>query len=110
MVSVLPSGAARATAAAETVPPAPSRLSTTIGWPSRLLSPSATMRAVMSMLAPGVKPCISVIGRPCEIAGAGNAAAADKPARAVRRVIGLVIIVSPIFDVVIPGRAQREPG
>ena len=50
---VEPSGGALATASVPRLPLAPALLSTTIGWPVRLASLSATMRAMMSGVEPG---------------------------------------------------------
>ena len=50
--SVLPSGAARATASAAMMPPAPGLLSTMIVWPLVLEIWSARMRTRRSMLPP----------------------------------------------------------
>src|SRR4029079_11996098 len=91
-VSVLPSGAARATVAADVVPPAPGRDSTTIGCPRRLLRLSATSRATRSKLAPGVNPCIKVMVRP-PWANAGAIARADAPLRTERRVSFVIVVV-----------------
>jgi hypothetical protein len=60
---VYPSGGDFATASAPIVLPAPGRLSTTIGWPSRLDSGGAMMRPRMSPGPPGEKGTIMVIGR-----------------------------------------------
>ena len=91
-VSVLPSGAARATVAADVVPPAPGRDSTTIGCPRRLLRLSATSRATRSTLAPGVNPCIKVMVRP-PWANAGAIARADAPLSTERRVSFVIVVV-----------------
>ena len=69
--SVYPSGGACATAAVPTLPPAPGRLSITIGWPSVRPSGSATTRAMMSGELPGGNGTTSLIAR------AGQACAAD---------------------------------
>jgi len=63
MISVVPSGVALATWSDAMVPPAPGRLSTITGLPSRCARPSATMRAMTSALPPAAKPCTSVTGR-----------------------------------------------
>ena len=62
IASVCPSGAAFATTAVPTVPPAPPRFSITTGCPNSLLSPSATTRPTMSVEPPGGNGTISVIG------------------------------------------------
>src|SRR5688572_447850 len=51
--SVYPSGAAFATSAPATLPPAPGRFSTVTGWPSCFDSSLAMARAVMSTPPPG---------------------------------------------------------
>ena len=45
------------------LPPAPGRGSTITGWPRRGLSPSATIRVIMSPLPPAAKPMVSVTER-----------------------------------------------
>ena len=45
------------------MPPAPTRFSTTTGWPSAFDSGSATMRAAMSVPPPAPKPTMMRIGR-----------------------------------------------
>ena len=45
------------------IDPAPGLFSTTTGWPSRLARPSATMRPVASVPAPGENGTMSLIGR-----------------------------------------------
>src|ERR1700680_5131586 len=61
--SVYPSGGLLATWRAAIEPPAPPRLSTTIGRPSASLSLSAMIRAMMVVLPPGGNGTTSVIGR-----------------------------------------------
>ena len=51
--SVWPSGAARATLSAPTLPPAPERFSTTTDWPSSAWYLGCRMRATMSISPPG---------------------------------------------------------
>ena len=58
---VWPSGAARAANSAAAVPPAPSRLSTTTGWPNRAASLVAISRAAMSSTLPGPPGTTQVI-------------------------------------------------
>ncbi len=53
--SVWPSGAAFATSAAPSEPPAPGLLSTITFWPNAAASFGASARARMSVLPPGVK-------------------------------------------------------
>ena len=59
---VCPSGSALATAPTPSVPPAPTRFSTTIGWPSCAESCSATVRATMSVPLPAVNGMMIRIG------------------------------------------------
>ena len=59
---VCPSGSALATAPTPSVPPAPTRFSTTIGWPNCAESCSATVRATMSVPLPAVKGMMIRIG------------------------------------------------
>ena len=61
--SVWPSGAARATAAAPMLVPAPGRFSITNGLPSRCSSFGATSRATISMPPPGPVGTTIVTGR-----------------------------------------------
>ena len=63
MSSVWPSGSARATASAPTLPPAPGRFSTTNGWPSARLSRSPTARASTSASPPGANGATMRTGR-----------------------------------------------
>ena len=56
-------GGTRATASVPTMPPAPARLSTMIGWPSAWLIAGASSRAVKSTLPPGGKPTTRRTGR-----------------------------------------------
>src|SRR5262245_34681223 len=60
--AVYPSLGARATASAAVVPPAPTRFSTTTGWPRISESGCATMRAAMSVPPPAPKPTTIRIG------------------------------------------------
>ena len=53
--SVWPSGALLATRSVPILPEAPTRFSTTTGWPQRSVSFWATIRAMMSVPPPGVK-------------------------------------------------------
>ena len=62
------------------VPPAPPTFSTTIGWPSDARMPSATMRAMMSVIPPGGNGTIMVTGRD----GKACAAALAMPAMPAR--------------------------
>ena len=55
--------AALATASPAMLPDAPERLSTTTVWPSTPRSPSASTRAVISVLPPGAKGTSRRIGR-----------------------------------------------
>jgi hypothetical protein len=80
--SVVPSGAARATASAATLPAAPGRLVISMGRPPRRSrSPSASTRAAWSVLLPLGKPTSRRSGRAsasgarcCAAAGTGAAA------------------------------------
>src|SRR5688572_21467258 len=73
---VWPSGTALATVSPAMLPDAPERLSTTTDWPSTPRSPSARIRAVMSVLPPGAKGTSSRMGRDgqASAAYAGSAA------------------------------------
>src|SRR4051794_39674905 len=82
---VLPSGAERAQASLPTLPPAPARLSTTIGWPSDLLISVLTSRAMVSE-TPAEKGTISRIGWFGQGASASaGSAARERTAAAARR-------------------------
>ncbi len=63
MSNTYPSGAALATAFAAMMVPAPGRFSTTKDLPSRCSSFWASMRAMMSVLPPGVKGTTMVTAR-----------------------------------------------
>src|SRR5262245_45537173 len=86
--SVLPSLAARATAAAPTLPPAPARLSTTNGVPYFCCRPCARMRPNMSVVPPAVHGTTMVTwrcGQSCDGAGQGRARAGSAIANVWRR-------------------------
>ena len=88
---VWPSGAARAAISAATVPPAPSRLSTTTLWPSRSASLPAISRAAMSSTLPGPPGTTQVmvrLGKSCARAGMATAMAAAA-ANAALRVVAI---------------------
>ncbi|WZB71938.1 hypothetical protein WJ968_09575 [Achromobacter xylosoxidans] len=73
-----------ATALAAMEPPAPPRFSTTTGWPSSRVSPSANTRAVVSVTPPAPKGTISrtgCVGYACAHAAAIGSAAPNKTAR-----------------------------
>src|SRR5215510_9211748 len=73
-------------------PPAPLRLSITIGWPSVALACWATSRASMSIEPPGVKGTTSVIGLLGKSSARATAGARDAPTRAAsfrRPIIGV---------------------
>jgi hypothetical protein len=63
IISVWPSGAARAAVCVPMLPLAPGLLSTMTGWFQRCRRCSPTSRARMSMPVPGVKGTMMVIGR-----------------------------------------------
>jgi hypothetical protein len=63
IISVCPSGSARASPIAAVTPPAPGRLSTTNGLPRRCVSFCAICRARMSIAPPGGNGTTKVTGR-----------------------------------------------
>ena len=93
---VWPSGSALATKSAPILPPAPARLSTTMGWPSSSPSRSAITRAVTSVAPPAWKGTIRRIGRLGQGAWAkAGAARRGAAARTARRVMLMRRRVTP---------------
>src|ERR1700761_3400127 len=61
--TLYPSGSARATIAVPSVPPAPGRFSTTIGWPSSADSLSKNSRGTTSVALPAPNGIVALISR-----------------------------------------------
>src|SRR5262245_63895206 len=107
--AVVPSLGARATASAAVVPPAPTRFSTTTGWPRISESGCATMRAAMSVPPPAPKPStmrIGCFGQSCAKRSKGcatiemtNAASAALMAK----------VMQPSFGICVDARVGRQP-
>src|SRR5262252_4064152 len=84
---VVPSAGALAAASCPTLPPAPPRFSTTLGWPVRSASLLETMRVTTSAGPPGGNGTIQRIG----LDGHADCACAKDPASiAIARTIALI--------------------
>ena len=100
VTSVSPSAGARAASSAPMLPDAPTRLSTTTGWPSTPARRAATVRVVRSLPPPAANGEIQRTGRSgcegwagCAAAGTTNSAAATLQgiAQAVAQIERLIV-------------------